>query len=287
MKVWQNGKWTIYPDRQDKIIEGNDKMSLNIRDNLAAKSVEVEKKNETLTVEFEVLKTFTKPYGFEEKLIRFRGSDTRYKAITKNKQLVAILGRFYQLIPNEDVEDKVRTLAAKDNMEIQIIPQDWRLYALLKSNDVGVMVSNSVDGTTALRCDAILYNNGNIIMPSFKHLKNIYKKHSKELNIKDLDKEIDEIFKISKKYKEWFESLDNVKVEPYLNPLREMFKTIPQKYIHGVLEGYYFNNSMSLKQVYEKLSSRIWQEDTDIRTKITLFRKINDCLAAIGVVDML
>jgi hypothetical protein len=46
--------------------------------------------NETLKVEFEVQSTVDRDNGFQEKILKFRGGDTRYKGIVKDNQLVAI-----------------------------------------------------------------------------------------------------------------------------------------------------------------------------------------------------
>jgi hypothetical protein len=62
---------------------------------------------ETMTVEYDVEKTVRRGYGYEEKLLRFKGTNIRSKAIVKDGQHIAIVGRGYRLIPNEFVEEKV------------------------------------------------------------------------------------------------------------------------------------------------------------------------------------
>lgn len=245
--------------------------------------INTKSETEKLLVEFDVEKTISREYQYEEKLLRFRGNNTRYKAIVKDGTLVAIIGRNYKLIPNEKVKKILKSLAAKYNLNLKVIEPPWRLYAILSKGDMGVLISNSVDGTIALRADACLKLKGWAILVGSK-VKTLYKKHSRKLTILDLDKEIITILAVAKKYRQWIEKLKDLKLADHVEPFKALAESMPKVYTDGILSYRFFNPDLNMKQVYETISTRIWSRETDMRTKITLFKKLNDIFMGIGVI---
>ena len=109
---------------------------------------------ETLNVEFDVEETIEREYGYEEKLLKFRNGNIRYKGIVQNNILIAILGRKYKLLPNETVEKALNSIAECGGWSRDFVKEGWKIFDCLwtPSKREGVMVVNSVDGTVALTC---------------------------------------------------------------------------------------------------------------------------------------
>jgi len=241
---------------------------------------------EKLLVEFDVERTIPREYGYEEKLLKFRGNNTKYKAIVKDGKLVAIVSRNYKLIPNEKVKEILKELAIKYNLNLLSLDYGYRTYNILSKKDIGVMISNSVDGTIALRVDACLKLQGWAIIVG-KQVRNLYKKHSRNLSVADLDKEIFTILEVSKEYRGWIDKLSEFKLKDYIKSLQALAKVIPKVYTKGLDAYALLFPDMTLKRVYEIISTRIWSRDTDIRTKISLYKKLNDVIMGIGVMTLL
>ncbi len=240
----------------------------------------------SLRVEFRVIETIDRPYGYQEKIIQYRNNPTKYKAIIKDGDLVAILGKRYKLIPNEQVIDITREISEAMDLEFLYYLFGWRVYCVLKDNDIGVLVINSVDGTESLKCEALFYSDEIGIIPP-KSITNVYRKHSESLEISELYDIIPEVLDNSREYKGWFESLSNYKVKDYVDSLKEMVTILPKKYREGCLEYTYFNPEYSIKDMYELIARRIWSNDIDMRTKINLYKTLNQIVAAIGLAVML
>jgi len=240
----------------------------------------------SLRVEFNVIETIERPYGYQEKIIQYRDNPSKYKAIIKDGDLVAILGRRYKLVPNEQVIDITRDISEALNLDFFYYTYRWRVYCILRDNEVGVMVINSVDGTESLKCDALFYSNDIGIIPP-RSITNVYRRHSESLEVNELYDIIPEVLNNSRDYKNWFEDLSNYKVSDYLSSLKEMVTVLPKKYRNGCLEYVYFNPEYSIKDMYELIARRIWSNDIDMRTKINLYKSLNQIVAALGLAVML
>jgi len=180
------------------------------------------------------------------------------------------------------------SLAKKNGFSMFITEPDWRLYIFLAKGSTGVLISNSVDGTIALRVDAIICFRNYFSILVGRRVQNIYRRHTKTLSVEHLEKEINEIYNASKRYKAWVDSLFYIGIEKYIKPLKSMLEeSFPKVYYQGIFGKYYFYKRMNLKDFYEELARRIWSRDTDIRTKIALYKKLNDMIMSLGVVELL
>lgn len=69
----------------------------------------------------------------------------------------------------------------------------------------------------------------------------------------------------------------------------EMMETMmPKKYCEQVImnvklgiKSLFGNGSLTMKDVYEAISRKIWLEDTDFRTKLRLYGILNDAMFAV------
>jgi len=246
---------------------------------------------EKLSIDFEVYKKTKLVYGFEEKFLAHEGVKTGSKAIIKNNQYVNIVGSHYKLIPNEDVLSIVTNIAINKGLQMKPMNYDWRLYCILsdQQHGVGIIVSNSVDASVALRCDAMISNIGNTYTILVgKKIRNIYRRHSANLKINDLDKEISNILRSAIEYKEVLGKLKDYDITEYIAPLRELFKAnLPEIYYRGLLNSFYIGKPETVLSVYETIAQRIWNKNTDMKTKMTLYHKLNDCILSIGIIDSL
>ena len=249
----------------------------------------LENNKEKLRVDFDVYKSKSYDYGYVEKFLSYKGEKTPHKAIIKNGEYIGIVGRCYSLIQNELVLSKVESIAKERNLQLNTMYYGWRMYCILTdvNNEVGVVVSNSVDGTVALRCDALVISDTYNSLIVGSKIRNIYRRHSANLTVNNLHKEIEEIHNSAIKYKSILEKLSNFDIDNYSDTLKDLFKNsnIPEVYSRGLLGYYYIGNKPTVKEVYENICNRIWSKDNDFRTKISLYRKVNDCFFTLGIID--
>ena len=286
MSKW-NKNWTLDDWKKHNVV--------SVQSPKPKKKVDIDNL-EKFNVEFLVERNVrTEPYGYVEKYLRFRKSKTKYKAIVKDGVLAGIVGRLYKLVPNEKIEEMIKKIAVDKKLITNIRTYEWRIYFTLVNpeSNVGVIVSNSVDGSIALRVDAIVkipLQNGYCMMVGWrkatKYLSNIYRKHSKNLSIKDLSKEIDEIYDVALKYKSFLLKLDDYKMSDYYDEISSILsRNLPIVYTDGLFfKGFRIGKGITtIKELYEKVSYRIWNRPTDIRTKINLYKKLNDSIVVLGI----
>lgn len=167
-------------------------------------------------------------YGLEQTPILFGSipNATNYKAIIRNNELVAILGKDYELLPNEEAVKVANKSAAAmglipfsefegewfTRMDDHVIYNDAEtkvhaLYAINKpyfvGNDkfhVGVGVHNSIDGSMGFGAGVFTFRTAcaNMVFAGFKgyaqqfdrrkNLQFVYKRHTKGL--KDVSKNL-------------------------------------------------------------------------------------------------
>jgi len=253
--------------------------------NILMREKEVEKVEERLLVEFGVEENIERKYGYEEKLLRFKGESIPYKAIVKNGELKAIVSRKYRLITNEEVIDIVRAWARSRGYEYNVDVNGNKVFVLVKNEDIGVLVGNSIDGTMGLFVDAVIYTNGVPLIlrmsNDVKELKQVKKKHfrSAEGVMENLMGMLSEVIDECKEYKAWLRDMGKVKVKDVKDDVKELFSLMPKKYVADVIKRveYSFDNGhLTLAHVYEDIARRIWSADTQMTTKIHLFRELNE-----------
>jgi len=239
--------------------------------------------SEKIVVEFDVEKTIEREYGYQEKLLKYKGSDTKYKGIVKDGKLIAILGRGYKLIPNEAVEAEIKRL---QNFSVSEKAEKWRKYWLLEKEGeyVAVLVVNSVDGSEALKVIACIPSEHSILVGS--KLQNVYRRHTPKADLSDLGEIIDEMMNTAVGYKQWLAKLDLVEAEDNIEVLEMLAEEMPKKYVEKALAtakaGQTLGGSkFTLKMFYECVAKKIWNAEVDMRTKVRLYRLLNDCMFSI------
>jgi hypothetical protein len=245
---------------------------------------------EKLGIDFEVYKRNNLAYGIQEKYLQYEGKKIGAKAIIKNEIFVNIVGRMYKVIPNEDVLTHLTKVSTEQKLSIDTFYYGWRMYSTLtdEENKVGIIVSNSIDGTVALRCDAMLQNDTSYSILVGTKIKNIYRRHSANLEISKLSDEINSIHDMAIDYKAELSKLDNYAMKDYAEPLKALLEAnLPDIYSKGVLSTLVIGRPPTVKDCYETISNRIWNRDIDMKTKLLLFKKLNDIIMSIGIVEAL
>lgn len=159
-------------------------------------------------------------YGLTEHPINFNGERSKYKAIVREGKLISVVGKGYQLIPNEEAV-KLADSAAEmvglvpfheftgewfQRMEKHVIyDQEFKrvhaLYAINKpytvngeSMHIGVGIHNSIDGTTAFGCGIFTFRHAckNMVLAGMrrysqafderKTIEYLYKRHTSSLD---------------------------------------------------------------------------------------------------------
>jgi len=238
---------------------------------------------EKIVVEFEVEKTVEREYGYQEKMLKYRGSDTRYKGIVKDGKLIAVLGRGYKLIPNEAVDAEIKKMR---NFSVSEKTEKWRKYWWLEKEgeNVGVLVVNSVDGSEALKVIAYVPGEYSILVGS--KLQNVYRRHTSKVDLSGLGEIVNEVMDAAIGYKQWLVKLDLIEAKDNVAVLEMLAEDMPKKYVEKALVTAKVRNTLdgakfSLKMFYECVAKKIWNAESDMRTKIRLYRLLNNCMFSI------
>jgi hypothetical protein len=237
---------------------------------------------EVLKVEFEVESTVDRDSGFQEKLLKFRGSDTRYKGIVKDNQLVAILGRNYKLITNNTVKNAVHQISIINGYHGGFTEEGWKMFvhAWHPNGKDGVLVANSVDGTLALRCFAIQNIAGHTGVLVTNKIQNVMRRHTKKAvsTQEGLAEEIEAVMVESQRYGNWLNKMQNIPVKVALDTLVLLLDKLPKEYtkvLRNMIDFKTFSEP-TVKDVYESIAKKIWASDTKMVTKLQYYRELND-----------
>ena len=123
-----------------------------------------------------------KEYNITEAYLKYNDKHTPYKAILKNNRLVAIVGRGYQVLPNEVVKQVADEIASRLNAEPLLektrLPTEWGnayfskdswkvylVYTIPEWHEIdgrdrckiGFAFRNSIDGTLAFSVTGFTY----------------------------------------------------------------------------------------------------------------------------------
>jgi len=245
---------------------------------------------EKLVVEFGVEKTVKHEYGYAEKYLKFRGEKIPYKAILKNGSLLAIVSRGYHLVENERLEEIVRKYANEKGYLADVVWKSLRrIHMFVKPNeesDIAAVIHNSVDGSMALRIDLAIKLNGVYTVFKVRRFQQVYKRHTKNVEkfINELTNAIDVILGEAEEYKKFIEQLGNFKIKDMEQDVRDFIEAgFPKKHWEPVWYKYKKGEVMTLKQMYEELAKKVWQDNRlDFKTKVDRFDKLNEIMVILS-----
>lgn len=238
---------------------------------------------EKLIVEFDVEKTVQRDYGYSEKFLSYMGKRTKYKAILKDSQLIAIVSRGFYLLENEKLYDILKKYGEQKGYIVDIISQSLsRIHIKVQPSGsrYAVVVHNSVDASMALRADLLIQVKDGIytVFRVRDNITHIYKKHTKnmlnfiqELNI------IEQILKKSQEYDMFIDRLGEYKISDYEQDIRDMVEAVfPKKHWEPVWFDYKRGRIKTLKDMYQAFAEKIWRDTRlDFKTKVDRFDKMN------------
>ncbi|MEM5854173.1 MAG: hypothetical protein QW228_07450 [Candidatus Aenigmatarchaeota archaeon] len=232
--------------------------------------------NEKLVVEFGVEKEIDVGYGLKEKFLMYNGEKIDYKAIVKGNTVVALVKRGYKLIPNELFIETIRKLGYEVNDGNVIWDGNTRVAVLIREGEDGIMLTNSIDGSLAIQAFLIPKTMNTMIK-----INVVYRRHTKNLNfVSEMKDFIDEAKRAMKEYKEFLVAMERMEVSgERIGEIVDILTDarMPQKYLQGVKYLTMNGTITTLKQVYEKIAKNIMSNNKiELRTKITLFNKLND-----------
>jgi len=237
-----------------------------------------------LVVEFEVEREVEREYNYAEKFLKYKGDTIPYKAIVKDGEFLAIVGRNYKLIPNEQIEKIVKEYCEKKGYKYEDIKSRTRYHGFVVKNDVGIVVHNSVDATIALRIDVIV-DVGEESYAVFR-VRDVYRRHTKHSGslVAHLNAIMDAVLSKAEEYRDWLNELDKYRARHYLQALKEGLEILPKKYYIDVLrraEYGFDGDGLTLRDVYSDISKRIWASNANMLTKLTLYEKLNELMFVI------
>jgi hypothetical protein len=153
--------------------------------------------------------TAWKQYGLEQYPIQVDGKDTSYKAIFRNNGLVKVLGKSYELFPNEEalkIADAAASLAGLEPFapkafglrtegHILYNKQETKMRAIYTPGkiqrvdgdevNVGVNVFNAIDGSSSFGCGVFTFRSicSNGVIFGYEEIMSLRRIHTKGLQV--------------------------------------------------------------------------------------------------------
>jgi hypothetical protein len=243
------------------------------------------KMSERLAVDFEVERTVKNDFGYEEKYLKYLGQRIPYKAIAKNGRILAIVKRVYRLIPNELVKHKVERMSG---VKIEnVYEDDARIYITVvpvgedDEKKIGAMVVNSVDATLSLRVYlTINWGYGHIPLTKVGgiNIQSVKRIHKKNVKFEDLTDVVYGVLESGKGVKDFIAQVLSLEAREYKDVFEGLAELIPKKYVKDALVALDVIKDIRVKDVYELISTRLWNADIDMRTKMAWLDKLHECL---------
>jgi hypothetical protein len=235
-------------------------------------------------------------YKLYQAPVRFMGKDTRYKAIIKDSQLAAIVGKTYKLLPNEvvvevakEMADKVGAVPFKEKENVIYNKRSSRVfvsYILQDKEDIigndkvhpGFTLQNSIDATLAFSCSGFTYRTvcENGVMVGFRRLSAFYRKHTSGLEIeKDkIEKMVENTLKDTEQVLKAYAIMAQEKLtEEIAKNIAKLSRPLRPEYI-TVKKGELveFDQTKTLWDVYNDITAAIWHNAKfDIDGKVGRF----------------
>lgn len=234
-----------------------------------------------ITLEFEVVRRESHGYGLYSYYLSRDGRRMPFKAIIREdedgriKDVVAIVGSRYEVLPNEAVLETVRKHYG--NLIEEVRDEGYRIYVLIYPLDeekkIGAVVRNSIDGTLTFGVD-ILKKIGVNTAAVFRVA---YKMHTNSIRevLAELPKLIEKVVEEAKKVDEVLWKARGVTALQDDYDFLEQ-QRIPKKYLFGVKT--LIARGASVFDIYALVARRIWSENLKMFTKYTLYRYLNEWL---------
>jgi len=266
-----------------------------------------------MNVQFGKADTTWEKYGLIQAPILYNGKPSGYKAIIKDKSLVAILGLEYKLIPNEEVVKAGNQVAeevgakpfkvryARTNYILN--KAETRVYAqyiLPRGFDIdgrdrvyiGFSLMNGIDGSLAFSASGFIFRSAceNGVFVGYREIAHFYRKHTKKLEINlesvrfAVEKVISETKEAIESYRKMIRMELNEEIAEKIAKSRLPRKVLPDfiKVEGETLKS--FDPSKSVWDVYNSLTEKIWHDlKMDIDRKRQLYNEVHKIMPVIRI----
>jgi len=257
-----------------------------------------------MEINFGTPQTAWKQYGLEQYPIQVDGKDTSYKAIFRNNSLVKVLGKSYELFPNEEalkIANAAASLAglepfapktfgvrAEGNMLYN--KQETKMRAIYTPGkiqrvdgeevNIGVNVFNAIDGSSSFGCGIFTFRHicGNGVIFGYEEIMSLRRIHTKGLQaaIEDMKNKMVLVMEQGAELLETYRRMAAIKVtEKFID--RILSSRLPAR----VLPYYLKEEEAKLPdvtewQIYNDITELIWHnEKTGLQTKTFQFNTLH------------
>jgi len=251
--------------------------------------------------------TAWKQYGLEQYPIQVDGKDTSYKAIFRNNGLVKVLGKSYELFPNEEalkIADAAASLAGLEPFAPKtfgVRAEGHRLYNKQETKmraiytpgkiqrvdgeevNVGVNVFNAIDGSSSFGCGIFTFRSicSNGVIFGYEEIMSLRRIHTKGLQtaIEDMKNKMVLVMEQGAELLETYRRMAAIKVtEKFID--RILSSRLPAK----VLPYYLKEEEAKLPditewQLYNDITELIWHnEKTGLHSKTFQFNTLHSIM---------
>lgn len=244
-------------------------------------------------------------YDLTQPRVLFDGAETRYKAILKGSELVAILGKDYHLLPNEEAL-KIANSAAKlaglqpfDPFQVPGIKHEGnvlysenghRIRAIYTTSkpakvdgdevNVGVNVFNAIDGSSSFGCGLFTFREicSNGVIYGYEKIMSVRRIHTKgmEAVVEDLKGRIVVVMEYGQTLVEKYRAMAAKKATEKM--VDTILKTrIPARVLpEWIKEEELVMPDLSSWDLYNDVTEKIWKnEKAALRTKTFQFGQLH------------
>lgn len=242
-------------------------------------------------------------HGLLEYPVTFNDSPSKYKAVVRKGELVAILGRGYKLLPNEEalrIAEEAAELAGLQRfkqgpdqgtiynkkatrMHAWFAPQEGAHPINGEQVHVGVSIKNAIDGSSAFSCGAFTYRMlcSNGVLLGYRQLPGfITRMHTKGLekvieNLKNrMIRVMDQAHDIIRRYRQMTAQEATEKLAEAIKQSRLSKKVLPE-YLKAE-EPTVEITELTEWHIYNDITELIWHNaDAGIKTKTYQFQRLH------------
>lgn len=237
---------------------------------------------EKIIVEFEVEKTVDSGYGIQQKYLLYNGEPTKYKAIVKDGNLIAIVSRGYALLPNRKILLDMKEAAA---LPEETVERNWNKVRMLLRIPIGkgfeLLIVNSEDSSMTLSIH-LLYDGlivKGTILPRHAKVTVFRRKHYGKLSIGKIKEVVDYLTNIADELSIYLPKILNTPIAPEHIPVLNSCK-IPEKYKKQAPVG------GTVGQWFGAVSQAVWRAALKENVRYHYLKEIAETLSviALGVV---
>jgi hypothetical protein len=264
-----------------------------------------------MNVQFGKVDTTWEKYGLVQAPILYNGKPSGYKAIIKNKNLVAILGMEYKLIPNEEVVkagDQVAEEVGAKPFKVRYARTNYILnktetrvyaqYILSRGFDIegrdrvyiGFSLMNGIDGSLAFSASGFTFRSicQNGVFVGYREIAHFYRKHTKglEINLDSVKFAVEKVIDETKDAVNAYRKLTRLEMNEEIAE-RIAKSSLPRKVLPDYIkvEGETlksFDPSKSVWDAYNHITEKIWHDvKMDIDRKRQLFNEVHKIIPVI------